>query len=60
MPRAERGGYAVIYRVIHCPECRSKRTRVARTIRPQPGRPRIRYHKCLDCGTNFKSVEKAD
>ena len=41
----------VIYYIIRCPKCGSEKTSVSRTLRP------IRYHKCGDCGHNFKSVE---
>jgi rubredoxin len=46
-------GRAVIYRPIrcHCPACRSSDVPVQRTA------GRVRYHKCRDCGKNFKSVE---
>lgn len=42
---------AIIWKPIRCPECKSANTKVVRTKRP------IRYHKCGDCGHNFKSVE---
>ena len=41
----------VTYHVMRCPDCNSDKVRVTRTVRP------IRYHKCKDCGCNFKSVE---
>lgn len=43
--------HAVIYHVIRCPVCDSKKTKIARTARP------IRWHKCIKCGHTFKSVE---
>lgn len=36
-----------------CPECGSDAVIVQRTARP------IRYHKCNDCGGNFKSREQS-
>ena len=42
----------VTYHILRCPECNSDQVRVTRTVRP------IRYHKCKDCGCNFKSVEQ--
>ena len=41
----------VIFHTIRCPFCRSKKTRIARTMRPH------RYHKCSACGENFRSTE---
>lgn len=41
----------VIWHKIKCPECDSHRVPVHTTRKP------IRYHKCLDCGCLFKSVE---
>jgi len=41
----------IIHHVHTCPACGSKRTRITRTVRP------TRYHKCKDCGHNFKSFE---
>ena len=39
-----------------CPneDCQSTRTRAYSARRGDP----VRYHKCHDCGTTFKSVEK--
>ena len=42
----------IIWHVIRCPKCKSTKTSVTKTCRP------IRYHKCSDCGYNFKSVEQ--
>ena len=42
----------IIWYVIKCPRCGSTKAPVTKTCRP------IRYHKCSDCGYNFKSVEK--
>lgn len=48
-PEQDRG---VVYHVVVCPACGSKKTHVTSTRRP------IRLHKCRDCGHTFKSVEK--
>lgn len=45
---------AVEYHVMRCPICGSEKTKVYSTVRP------VRYHKCLYCGANFKSVEKIE
>ncbi len=44
----------VIIYILRCPNeiCRSRRTQCYSSNLP------IRYHKCLDCGLNFKSVEE--
>lgn len=42
----------VIYKVVKCPECGSKDTKVTSTRRP------IRHHKCKSCEHCFKSVEE--
>jgi len=42
----------VYWHVIRCPYCKSKKVPVCHTNRP------IRYHKCVDCGETFKSVER--
>ncbi len=42
----------VEYVVIRCPRCASENTKIYKHNRP------IRYHKCQDCGHNFKSIEK--
>jgi len=42
----------VIYHIVHCPVCKSTNVPVYSTEKP------IRYHKCSDCGHNFKSIEK--
>ena len=41
----------VVYRVMRCPQCNSKNTKVTSTQQP------VRYHKCMDCGHNFSSIE---
>jgi len=46
------GHKPVIYHVVKCPVCDSAKCPVVRTVRP------VRYHKCVDCGHRFKSVEK--
>ena len=47
------GERPVIYHVVICPACGSKRTRVTSTRRP------IRHHKCQACSHTFKSMEKS-
>lgn len=42
----------VVFHPICCPSCKGKNTEVTRKASE-----RIRYHKCRDCGQNFKSVE---
>ena len=42
----------VPYFVLKCPKCDSSRCRC------YSSNPPIRYHKCNDCGYNFKSVEQ--
>ncbi len=42
----------VVYRVIACPRCGSRKTKVTSTRRPR------RHHKCLDCRYAFQSCEK--
>lgn len=44
--------HGVIYRPVRCPACESKKTRVTKTMVP------LRYHKCNECGHNFKSMEQ--
>ena len=44
----------VVYQRVKCPTCDSKNTVVT-----SKHSNRIRYHKCSDCGQNFKSVESA-
>ena len=43
--------YGVIYHPLRCPRCRSK------NIKTYKSEPPIRYHKCRDCGYNFRSRE---
>ena len=43
---------AIEYPQIHCPQCDSKNTTIARTARP------FRYHRCRSCGARFKSCER--
>lgn len=45
------GVRTVIYRPVRCPECESKECPVQNSRLP------IRYHKCRDCGTSFRSKE---
>jgi len=48
----------IVYPLIRCPVddggCGSGKTHVYRTKKP------VRYHKCLVCGKNFKSVEESE
>lgn len=44
--------YGVAYYVLRCPKCKSKKNKM------YSSKPPIRYHKCLECGLNFKSIEK--
>ena len=44
--------YGVPYYPIRCPQCKSKNQTCYQTKFP------VRYHKCRDCGTNFKSTER--
>jgi hypothetical protein len=43
----------VEYYVVKCPRCQSEKTKIYKHDRP------IRYHKCQDCGHNFKSIERS-
>lgn len=43
--------YGVIYYPLRCPKCKSK------NIKTHTSEPPIRYHKCRDCGYNFRSRE---
>jgi hypothetical protein len=46
------------YPVRQCPECGSPETRVTSSgKKPVNGSPRIRYHQCLACQINFKSID---
>ena len=45
-------GQALTYHLVRCPACQSDNTRISSTRRP------VRYHRCLDCGETFKSVER--
>jgi len=42
----------VRYMPTRCPSCGSEKTRIY-SSRDRP----VRYHKCNDCGQNFKSIE---
>lgn len=48
---------AVIFSLVKCRRCKSTRTKITRTLKADD-QPRVRYHKCLECGNNFKSVEE--
>ena len=43
--------YKVKWVPIRCPKCKSKRKRTGKVD------GRVRYHKCLDCDTNYASIE---
>lgn len=43
----------VLYMRVRCPKCRSEKCPVYDSSHLP-----IRYHKCTDCGYNFKSIEK--
>lgn len=43
---------AVTYVPTCCPKCQSPDTKITRTDKP------VRYHKCTECGQNFKSVQE--
>jgi hypothetical protein len=46
------------YPVRQCPECGSPETKVTSSgKKPENGSPRIRYHQCLACQINFKSID---
>jgi len=42
----------VIYSAVRCPQCGSRDVPVTHSALP------VRYHRCRQCGHNFKSVEK--
>lgn len=44
--------YGVPYYPVRCPKCGSKNQVCYNSKLP------VRYHKCRDCGTNFKSTER--
>jgi transcriptional regulator NrdR family protein len=55
----EREPGAVIYHVLRCPACDSRKTKITSSPKQaDPTVPRIRYHECKDCQNTFKSVEK--
>ena len=54
--RGEGHDQVVYYVKIRCPGCGSHKAPV-RNTKPPAGGNRIRYHKCEECGMNFKSVE---
>lgn len=46
------------YPVRQCPECGSSEIKVTSSgKKPANGSPRIRYHQCLACSANFKSID---
>lgn len=53
-PDADDGLACVVWRPIRCPACRSTHQRNYRT------NGRVRYHRCQDCETRFKSYELAE
>ena len=50
--KAEKKNQPIIYKKLRCPECGSDKVPIHTTKKP------IRYHKCGNCGHNFKSVEQ--
>ena len=44
--------YGVPYYPVRCPQCGSKNQLCYNSKLP------VRYHKCRDCGSNFKSTER--
>jgi len=44
--------YAVRFIPLRCPRCGSKK------IRWYASHPPVRYHRCKECGHNFKSIEQ--
>ncbi len=53
-PKIESEDYGVRYIPVRCPRCRSK------DVKCYSSHPPIRYHLCVKCGKNFKSVEAND
>jgi DNA-directed RNA polymerase subunit M/transcription elongation factor TFIIS len=51
-PENTDGDYAVKFIPLRCPRCGSKK------IRWYVSHPPIRYHRCKECGHNFKSIEE--
>ena len=50
-PSNDSDDYAVRYIPLKCPKCGSKK------IRSYASHPPVRYHRCKECGHNFKSIE---
>ena len=50
-PANDGDDYAVKYIPLKCPKCGSKK------IRSYASHPPVRYHRCKECGHNFKSIE---
>ena len=46
--------YGVTYYPLRCPNCRSKDIKTYACKLP------VRYHRCNNCGINFKSTEKEE
>lgn len=53
-PNDENLEYGVRFIPVKCPKCKSKK------ITCYASRLPIRYHRCRDCGTCFKSVEESE
>lgn len=51
-PQTVEQNTSTIYRPIRCTKCNSKNISTYKTELP------LRYHKCKNCGHNFKSVEE--
>ena len=52
-PAAPVGSAPVMYIKVRCPKCRSTKVPVYDSSHLP-----IRYHKCSECGLNFKSIEQ--
>lgn len=46
----------VYYVKVRCPGCGRDKAPVQNT-KPPAGGNQVRYHKCSECGLNFKSIE---
>lgn len=42
-----------------CPECDGDNVKCVKSPKAEQGSAKIRYHKCRDCGANFKTAETA-
>lgn len=53
-PKDDSLEYGVRFVPVKCPQCKSRKVTCYATRIP------IRYHRCQECGRNFKSVEASD